>query len=254
MYRSGDLVAWGACGELEFRGRADEQVKIRGFRIEVGEIEATLSTHPDVAQAAAIAREDHPGDKRLVAYVVAEPGQGLQSDDLRRHLRERLPDYMVPAAFVVMESLPLTPNGKLDRRALPAPDFSAASSMRPPSTPREQILAELFAEVLHLERVGIDDGFFSVGGDSIASIRLVSRARAAGLQISVRDVFAHQSVAELAAVATPLATAPARVAGGGTGVVEPTPIMRWLGGLGGGFEHFHQSMLLSVPAGLAAGA
>src|SRR5207244_2173382 len=120
-------------------------------------------------------------------------------------------------------------------------------------SPTEQLLCDVFAEVLGLSSVGIDDGFFAVGGDSIASIRLVSRARAAGLSISVRDVFAHQSVAELAAVATPLQAATAGAAGGGTGVVEPTPIMRWLGGLGAGFEHFHQSMLLA-PAGLQPGA
>src|SRR5437870_5796555 len=160
---------------------------------------------------------------------------------------------MVPAAFVMLEALPLTPNGKLDRRALPPPEISSGGG-RAARSPREQLLCDVFAEVLHLESVGIDDGFFAVGGDSIASIRLVSRARAAGLSISVRDVFAHQSVAELAAVATPLRELPARVAGSGVGRLAATPIMRWLGGLGASFEHFHQSMLLTVPAGLTAEA
>src|SRR5207302_651094 len=214
------------------------------------EIEAALGQHDGVAQAAVVAREDRPGDKRLVGYVVPAAGHAPDATMLRHHLARILPDYMVPAAFVVLDALPLTPNGKLDRRALPVPEISSGGG-RAARSPREQLLCDVFAEVLGLSSVGIDDGFFSVGGDSIASIRLVSRARAAGLQISVRDVFAHQSVAELAGVATPLGTAPAPVAGSGVGVLAATPIMRWLGELGSSVEHFHQSMLLCVPGGLS---
>ena len=175
-------------------------MKIRGFRIEPGEIEAALTRHAGVAQAAVIAREDQPGHKRLVAYVVAAADQAVDAAALRAHLGHSLPDYMVPSAFVVLEALPLTPNGKLDRRALPAPDLAPAR-VRAPRTPQEEILCGLFAEVLGLERVGIDDNFFELGGDSIMSIQLVSRARKAGLVITPRAVFQHPTVAALAGVA-----------------------------------------------------
>src|SRR5690606_1028672 len=151
MYRSGDLVRWRRDGVLEFLGRTDEQVKLRGFRIEPAEIEAVLAAHPAIAQAAVIVREDEPGRRQLVGYVVARDGLAPESTQLRAHLGAQLPEHMVPAGFVVLGQLPLTPNGKLDRRALPRPQFTAATH-RAPRTPQEQILAELFAQVLGLER------------------------------------------------------------------------------------------------------
>ena len=251
MYRTGDLARWRADGVLDFLGRADAQVKIRGFRIEPGEIEAALTRHPAVAQCAVIAREDQGGNKRLVAYVVAAAGASADAAALRSHLGASLPDYMVPSAFVLLERLPRTSNGKLDRRALPAPDLAPTGGYRAPRTPHEQILCGLFAEVLGLERVGIDDGFFALGGDSIMWIRLVSRARQAGLIITPRVVFQHQTVAALAAAASPLeAAAAATVPDVATGAVPPTPIMRWLLERGGPIGRFSQAMLLQVPAGL----
>lgn len=178
MYRTGDLVKWRADGELEFLGRVDRQVKIRGFRIELGEIENVLAAHPAVGQAAVIVREDRPGDKRVVAYVVAEEdGSGVDVGELRAHLSGQLPDYMMPAALTVLDTLPLTANSKLDVRALPAPDFAAVAGFEPPRTPREETLCAVFAEVLNLPRVGVTSSFFELGGDSILSIQLISRAR-----------------------------------------------------------------------------
>lgn len=202
LYRTGDLARRDAEGVVEFLGRADHQLKIRGFRIEPGEIEARLRTHPQVSQAAVAAFEDPPGTRRLAAYVVAA-GTPPEEDGLRAHLRETLPDYMVPSAFVFLEALPLTPNGKLDRAALPKPDPSARAIHRydPPETATETLLAGLWAEVLRVERVGRHDNFFSLGGDSILSIQMASRARRAGLNLSPRQIFQHQTVAELALVA-----------------------------------------------------
>ena len=194
MYRTGDLVRWGADGQLQYFGRIDEQVKIRGYRIELGEIQAALARLDRVDQAVAIAREDRPGDKRLVAYVTgtADPAQ------IRAALAEQLPAYMVPVAVVVLDALPLTANGKLDTRALPAPEF-AAGGYRGPTTPVEEILAGLFAQVLGLERVGIDDSFFDLGGDSISAMRLIAGIKAAlDADLSVRAVFEASTVAELA--------------------------------------------------------
>ncbi|MEA9602822.1 non-ribosomal peptide synthetase, partial [Polynucleobacter sp. MG-28-Ekke-A2] len=163
MYRTGDLARWRKDGVLSFLGRADNQVKIRGFRIELGEIETALSQHTSVAQVAVIAREDQPNNKRLVAYVVPAEKYSLDAAELRLHLSQSLPDYMVPSAFVSMERLPLTSNGKLDRKGLPEPDLAPAN-IKAPRTPEEAVLCELFAEVLGLEKVGIEDNFFELGG------------------------------------------------------------------------------------------
>jgi amino acid adenylation domain-containing protein len=200
MYRTGDLARWTTDGLLVFAGRSDDQVKIRGFRVEPGEVEAALGSFPGVAQAVVVALEDRPGVRRLVGYVVPAGG-GCDMAALRGHAAARLPDYMVPAALVEVPAMPLTPNGKLDRRALPAPVFAGGAASRPPRTARERALCELFAGVLGAERVGIDDSFFDLGGDSIISIQLASRARKAGLVITPRDVFTHKTVASLAAAA-----------------------------------------------------
>ena len=249
MYRTGDLARWRSDGVLEFFGRADQQVKLRGFRIEPGEIEAALVRQPGVAQAVVLAREDTPGQKRLVGYVVAAADRELDAAALRGQLTASLPDYMVPSAIVVLGSLPLTANGKLDRRALPAPDLTP-KVVRAPRTPQEEVLCGLYAEVLGVERVGIDDNFFALGGDSIMSIQLVSRARKAGLEITPRAVFQHQTVEALASSARLVAAPGSALTDIAVGRVEPLPIMHWLRQSGRPIGRFHQAMLLRVPAGM----
>ncbi len=195
MYRTGDLVWWGADGQLRYLGRADEQVKIRGYRIELGEVQAALAGCDGVEQAVVIAREDRPGDKRLVGYVTgtADPAE------IRAALAERLPAYMVPAAVVVIDALPLTPNGKLDTRALPAPEYTDGDRYRAPADAVEEVLAGIYAQVLGLERVGVDDSFFDLGGDSLSAMRVIAAINTsldAGL--AVRALFEAPTVARLA--------------------------------------------------------
>ncbi|MER7766096.1 amino acid adenylation domain-containing protein [Kitasatospora sp. NPDC096140] len=201
MYRTGDIARWLPDGRLDYVRRADDQVKLRGFRIEPGEIEAVLATDPGVRHATVQLREDTPGARQLVAYVVPAGPDGTDPAALRELVAAHLPEYMVPAAVVEIPELPTTPHGKLDRAALPAPRFAGAEGGREPRTPREELLRQLFVDVLRVERIGIDDSFFALGGDSIMSIKLVTAAREAGLEISPRDVFTHKTVAELAAVA-----------------------------------------------------
>ncbi len=202
LYRTGDLVRYRADGDIEFLGRIDQQVKVRGFRIELGEIEMALCRHPMVQEAAVITREDIPGDKRLVAYVVlADPS--LATSELRVHLRECLPEYMVPSAFVVMaEGLPLSPSGKVDRKALPAPEGARPDMERAyvaPRTPTEETLASLCAELLGLDRVGVFDSFFDLGGHSLLATQFISRLRDTfQVELPLRSLFEHPTIAELA--------------------------------------------------------
>jgi amino acid adenylation domain-containing protein len=201
MYRTGDLVRWRADGVLEFVGRADEQVKIRGFRIEPGEIEAVLAAHPTVAAAAVIAREDTPGVKRLVAYLVPTTGSTVDRSALRAHAARSLPEFMIPAAFVTLDQLPVGPNGKLDRSALPAPGEAEPpqAGYVEPRTDTERALAGIWAEALELGRVGASDDFFELGGDSVRSLLISARANAAfGVALTPRDVLAARTVSALA--------------------------------------------------------
>ena len=195
MYRTGDLVCWGADGQLQYLGRADEQVKIRGYRIELGEVRAALAGLDGVGQAVVIAREDRPGDKRLVGYVTgtADPAE------IRARLAERLPAYMIPAAVVVIDALPLTPNGKLDTRALPAPEYRDVDRYRAPANAVEEVLAGIYAQVLGLERVGVDDSFFELGGDSLSAMRVIAAINTSlDAGVSVRALFEAPTVARLA--------------------------------------------------------
>ncbi|VEG45704.1 linear gramicidin synthetase subunit D [Mycolicibacterium flavescens] len=249
MYRTGDLVRWGPDGQLAYLGRADEQVKVRGYRIELGEIRAALTALDGVEQAAVIAREDRPGGKRLIGYVTETISGTVDSGQIRSAVARRLPAYMVPAAVVVLEALPMTVNGKLDIRALPAPAYTA-SGYRAPASAVEDILAGIYAQVLGVERVGVDDSFFELGGDSILSMQVVARARAAGLVCRPRDIFVEQTVAGLARVVGFSEGEPAE-ADEGVGTVTPTPIMGWLASVDGPVDEFNQTMAVQAPAGVS---
>ncbi|MEF3353754.1 amino acid adenylation domain-containing protein [Paenibacillus sp. GYB006] len=198
MYRTGDLARWANNGTLHYMGRADQQVKIRGFRIELGEIENVLIHHPFIEQAAVIAREDNPGDKRLVAYLVPSAGTYPELAELKRHAACTLPDYMIPSACVVMNEFPLTNNGKLDRNKLPAPDYGTSNLYQGPRSPQEEVLCDLFAEILSAEKVGIHDGFFDLGGHSLLAAQLMSRIRdSLGVELNIGILFEAPTVAAL---------------------------------------------------------
>ena len=260
LYRTGDLARYRPDGNIEFLGRLDHQLKIRGFRVEPREIEMVLRQHPGVQDAAVVASEDRSGlpsrslgaraDKRLVAYVVPNPGQSVTSSVLSHFLHDLLPSYMQPAALVMVREFSLTANGKLDRRALPPLDESRSVSEQtfvPPRTMNERILAGIWAKALGLQRVGIEDNFFELGGDSIIAIQIITQADRVGLQLTRKQLFEHKTIGRLAAVANTVA--PVRAEQGAiTGPVPLTPIQRWF------FElsppdpaHFTQSVQLKLP-------
>jgi amino acid adenylation domain-containing protein len=220
LYKTGDLARYLPDGNIEFLGRTDNQVKIRGFRIELGEIEFVLAQHPAIEQAVLLAREDAPGDTRLVAYIVAAAGSNLSANDLRSFLQHKLPDYMVPSAFVFLDSLPLTPNGKLDRKALPAPDHGRPElddAFVAPGNPVEAMLANIWAEVLKLEKVGIRDNFFNLGGHSLLATQVVSRMRNAfSIDVPLRQIFDAPTIAEMAAIITENQVKRAKASSGAT--------------------------------------
>jgi len=248
LYRTGDLARFLPDREIEYLGRIDDQVKIRGFRIELGEIESVLSRHPAIREASVMAREIAPGSKQLVAYIVAsQPRPDLS--ELREHLKKKLPEYMVPAAFVFLDSLPLTNNGKVDRKALPAPEPERpefAERYKAPRSPVEQRLASIWSKVLRVERVGIDDNFFELGGDSILSIQVIALARREGLKLTPTLLFENQTVRELSLVAG-IAEDSKATQEVLTGNVPLTPIQHWF------FEqdledahHYNQALLLEA--------
>ncbi|MEU0786337.1 amino acid adenylation domain-containing protein [Streptomyces sp. NPDC006173] len=263
MYRTGDLARFDRDGHLVYAGRADTQVKINGIRIEPTEIESVLARHPAIGQAVVTVHQDATGSPRLVAHVAppattegAAPPAPITEADLRRFAARHLPDYMVPAALVVLKHLPLTASGKLDRSALPAPRFTTAAH-RAPRTPTEHVLAEVYADVLGSRQVGIDDDFFTSGGDSIRSIQVVARATARGVRVSTRDIFEHRTIARLAELteARGVQERPvlAELPGAGVGWAPLTPTAAHVLALGGGIGRFCMSALLTLPDGITPG-
>ncbi|HEY9405348.1 MAG TPA: amino acid adenylation domain-containing protein [Pyrinomonadaceae bacterium] len=246
LYRSGDLVRFRSNGELEFLGRADNQVKIRGYRIELGEIESALRQHGKIREVAVIVQvDDSTGSKRLCAYCVRADHGELQTADLQSYLKTKLPDYMMPAAYLFVDELPLTANGKVDRRALPAAEIrNSFAGYTAPRTPTEQLLANIWQEVLGAGRVGIYDNFFELGGDSILSIQIISRVNRAGLGLTVKQLFEWQTIAELAQAAPERRTIHAEQ-GIITGCAPLTPIQRWFfEGRSPDPHHCNQAVLL----------
>jgi acyl carrier protein len=202
LYKTGDLARYLPDGNIEFLGRMDHQVKIRGFRIELGEIEAVLAQHPAIRETVVVACENNPDDKQIVAYVVPEHAARSTASELRAFLKDKLPDYMVPSMFIFTDAMPLTPNGKLDRKALPAPDrrnFQRASGFVGPRTLMEEMLVEIWAEVLKLDKIGVHDNFFDIGGHSLKATQVISRIRETfRMDLSLRVLFEAPTVAELA--------------------------------------------------------
>ncbi|WP_353931426.1 non-ribosomal peptide synthase/polyketide synthase [Okeanomitos corallinicola TIOX110] len=248
LYKTGDLVRYLTDGNIEYLGRSDNQVKIRGFRIEIGEIETALNQNENVQTSVVVVREDKPGYKKLVAYIVSETK--LTTKELRKYLKSKLPEYMIPSNFVYLENLPLTPNGKIDRRALPEPKTNTEIEKKyiAPKTEIETKLAEIWQQVLGIEKIGINDNFFELGGDSILSIQIIAKAKQQGIEITLKQLFANQTIAELAAVAGTIKTLEIeQVTVSGNFLL--TPIQKWfLEQNRPETHHFNQAFLLTVPA------
>jgi non-ribosomal peptide synthase protein (TIGR01720 family) len=248
LYKTGDRARYLPDGKIEFLGRVDHQLKIRGFRIEPGEIERALLSRKEVVACVVIGREDQPGDKRLVAYVVRRDGEKAGANDLRAFLIRSLPEYMVPSAFVFFDRLPLTPNGKVDRAALPAPSHSRSDEKvyTPPRNPVEETLAQIWSSVLNVDRISVNDNFFELGGDSILIIQIVARANRAGIRLSPRQMFQHQTIAGLAEVAGTATVAIAQQEAV-TGRVVLTPVQaRFFEVTKHEPHHYNQAVLLEV--------
>jgi amino acid adenylation domain-containing protein/non-ribosomal peptide synthase protein (TIGR01720 family) len=251
LYKTGDWARFHPDGNIEFLGRIDYQVKIRGFRIELGEIEAALVAHPSVREAVVLAQEDLPGNKRLLAYIVTRDGEPASTSELRNFIKQRLPEYMVPSVFVTLDRMSLTANGKVDRKALPVPEGERPELNKvftPPGTPIEEQLADIWQQILRVERVGIHDNFFELGGDSILMIQVISKAGSAGLRLTLKQFFLHQTIAELAALVSETQYVPAEQ-GIVSGPVPLTPAQHWL------IEqelldphHFNLALMLEVPS------
>ncbi|ATB31217.1 non-ribosomal peptide synthetase [Melittangium boletus] len=256
MYRTGDEARFLPGGTIEYLGRGDFQVKVRGFRIELGDVEAALARHPQVRQAVVVAREDTPGTRRLVAYVVPTPSGAPSWSELRGFLLDILPEYMVPSACVVLDAMPLTPVGKVDRRGLPSPERARPSldgARVSPRTPEEHTLARVWSEVLGLNPVGIQDSFFDLGGDSLLATRVVARAARAGLRITARQLAQQQTIERLAAVATPVQEPSRGESSSVEGEVVPLPILQWwLEGNPGYLDHDNCALMLEAPADVDA--
>ncbi|EJL20546.1 amino acid adenylation enzyme/thioester reductase family protein,thioester reductase-like protein [Brevibacillus sp. BC25] len=253
LYRTGDLVRYLADSNIEFIGRADDQTSIRGFRVELGEVETAILAHPAVKEAVVTVCTDHQGTKRLASYLVLEPDTEIATSDIRKALKEVLPDYMVPAFFIPLDYLPLTPNGKVDRKNLPAPDFNRPElegQFVSPTTEKEQHLAAIWKEVLGIDQIGIHDNFFELGGDSILSIQIVSRATQSGLRLTPKQLFEYQTIAELAEVVEEKEAILAEQ-GPIKGELPLLPIQKWFFQLPlKNRHHWNQSVLLSIQAGI----
>ncbi|WP_460305554.1 amino acid adenylation domain-containing protein [Actinocorallia aurea] len=253
LYRTGDLARYQPDGSLDFLGRADNQIKIRGMRLELEDVEAGLAEHPRVRHTCVVAKKNSAGGTYLVGYVIPAGGADLRAAEVKAWAAENLVEYMVPAHIVVMDAFPLTANGKLDRRALPEPVLDAGP-LREPATEAERAVCAAVAAVLRLDAVGVDQNFFTLGGDSILAISLLSALREAGLYVTATQIFTSETVGALAAVASREAAAPVDRDDVATGPVAGSPIVRWLGETTGAIDGFVQSVVLNVPAQLTADA